>query len=58
MGCAQISRIKELIAKKQYILKYYKEALKKFEILNLNPEKVNVSMEHGCQQLFFLKKVE
>ena len=39
MGCAQISRIKELIAKKQYILKYYKEALKKFEILNLNPEK-------------------
>lgn len=38
VGCAQLERVKELVDKKRYIRKYYKDSLKEFSRIKMFPE--------------------
>ena len=38
MGCAQLERIEELVGRKRQIMAYYRDKLKRFQGLSLNPE--------------------
>lgn len=43
LGCAQLSRIEELVSRKREILKKYKKAFRNFGILSMNPEPIGTT---------------
>ena len=55
IGCAQLSRIDELVGRKKEILSYYKESFARYESIFLNHEQQNCSIGAWMPNVFFSK---
>jgi perosamine synthetase len=58
LGLAQLERIDELVAKNRWIFSLYKEALKEFELIQVNPNHPNVDNSYWMTTAMFDNSIQ